>query len=548
MNANEITAFLATVRLFRDFDERQLNRLARHFREKTLSNGDQLFTEGEPGGDFYIITSGKIHLARGVGEDKREIGDLARGEFFGEEAYLRNREHSATATALGETNLLVLDTDRFGQLLDDYPNIRTDLEILARSYRLARRKDFSWLLPGEVIHLISQKHYFVFLQALVPSVILGIIGGVLLLSSFLGEGGSLFGNLIVTIPGALVSAIAILWMVWAWIDWGNDYYVVTNKRAIWLEKIVLMYESRHEAPLEAVLSVNNRSDYIQRLWGSADVIISTYTGNIVMANVDKPHQLEDIIREYWQRAQQRASEEEEEMRVQLVRESIGLEEKEELPEREPPPPKPKPGPLLRFANFLKTRHEENGTVTYRKHWFLLLRKSWRVLLFLIITTTLLIVFFGRIPAHLRIIAVGGVFIINFIATGFLIYHIVDWGNDIYQVDHRHIFDIDRKPFGEDSRKSAPLERILNINFRQSFFQQMLNFGTVVINVGEAEFTFDGVVNPSMVQQEVFQRYYARKQSLEARDAERERSRMAEWLRIYHEQVDSGQIIDHEPDM
>lgn len=544
----ETAEFLSTVRLFRHFEEENLYNLAALFEERFLTDGDLLFSEGEIGGDFYIITSGKIHLARGQGHNRVEIGDLTSGEFFGEESYLRNKGHTASAVSVGETTLLVLKEDRLSQLLKEHPETKAELENLARSYQIARRRDFNWLVSGEVIHAVAKKHFFVLLKSLVLSTILGITGAITLLISFLNSGGNIFGNLLLSIPGALLIGFAILWAVWVWVDWGNDFYVVTDKRAVWQERIVLMYESRHEAPLDAVLSVNLRTDFIQRLWRSGNVLINTYTGSIVMENVDRPEHLVDVIKEYWHRAQDQATQMEQDARVQMIRESIGIEMKDEEEQvRQPFPQSSQSGRSPGLFSFLKTRFEENGVVTYRKHWFLLLRRSWKVVLFLLVTTGALGWFYWRPNAYIFLITVS-IILANIIATFILIYHFVDWSNDIYQLTDRQIFDIDRKPFGEDTRKSAPLERILNTSVEQNFWQRLLNYGNVIINVGEAKFTFDGVVSPSIVQQEVFQRYHTRKQKLEAEEAERERVRMVEWIKIYHEQVEGTRTVDHEPDI
>lgn len=548
MDSQEIAEFLTTVRLFRHFEEEQLIKLAPLFEERFLSDGELLFSEGDPGGDFYIITSGTIHLARGAEHNRVEIGNLSTGEFFGEESYLRNKGHTASAVAVGKTSLIVLKEDKLSQFLQDHPETEAELENLAKSYQIARRKDFNWLVPGEVIHAVTKKHFFVLLKKLVFSAILGIAGGIVLLISFLNSGSSIFGNLMLSIPGAILTSIAFLWAFWVWVDWNNDFYVVTDKRAVWQEKIVLMYESRHEAPLDAVLSVNLRTDFIQRLWGSGNVLINTYTGSIVMKNVDRPEHLIDVIKEYWLRAQDQASQMEQEARVQMIRESIGIDTNDDQEQvRQPPPQPPKPDASPGLFRFLQTRIEEKGVVTYRKHWFLLFRRSWKVILFLLLSTAVLVYSYLRPNNYVFLITVSTV-LANFVATLFLIYHFVDWSNDIFQVTDRQIFDIDRKPFGEDTRKSAPLERILNTSVEQNFWQRILNYGNVIINVGEAKFTFDGVVSPTLVQQEVFQRYHARKQKLEAEEAERERVRMVEWIKIYHEQVEGSRTVDHEPDI
>ena len=548
MNISEIADFLAEIRLFRTLDEMEINTLARHFEEKSIKDGKNLFREGDPGGDFYIITSGKIHLARSSGNDVVEVGTLRARDFLGEESYIRKRGHSATATAIGETTLLVMKPDHFGQMLQEFPVIQEEFEILAKSYQIGRRKNFEWLAEDEIIHMITQKHYYVLLGALLPLVLLILIGTYLIWKGLTVN--SEFTGILTAFVGIILTVPMILWGLWKWIDWGNDYYIVTDRRVVWVEKIVLLYGSRNVVPLDAVLSVNVNSGYWQRFWKSGDVIVNTFTGRMTMKNVNRPEQFADAIEEYWHRAQQSATEEEYQIRVRSIRENLGFQEKEEAPEipeeLKETDQKKKPGLLLQIINFLKTRYEENGTVTYRKHWFLLFRASWKSILFLIATTIILVLLliypisFSSIISLLIILA-------NVVATLFFLYNLLDWANDIYQVTDRYIFDIDRKPLGQDIRKSAPLEQILSTRVGQNFWQRFFNYGDVLIRVGEAEFSFDGVANPSMVQQEVFHRLSARKLQIEAQEARQERKRMVEWLKIYHDQVNGGRDIDHEPD-
>ena len=78
--------------------------------------------------------------------------------------------------------------------------------------------------------------------------------------------------------------LGFIWGIWNLLDWGNDYYIVTNQRVIWLERVIGLYESRQEAPLRTVLSVGMESDQLGRIFGFGDVIVRTYTGQIIMRN------------------------------------------------------------------------------------------------------------------------------------------------------------------------------------------------------------------------------------------------------------------------
>ncbi len=546
MTPAEIADFLATIRLFRDLDERELIKLARHFKEKSVTYGGILFREGDPGGDFYIITSGKIHLARGEGEERIEIGDLSSGEFFGGEAHLENRGRFATATANGETSLLVMMSEHFGGILQEHPNIKEELKILTRSYEIWQRKKFEWLEAKEIIHMITRKHPYVLLGSLLSILPLIPIGLYLVWIGFTADDD--VTGILIAFLGIMLAVPTTLLALWRWLDWGNDYYILTNKRVVWLEEVFLFHKGRNVVPLDAVLSVDVNTSFWQRLWGAGDVVVNTFTEKMTMKNAAHPKQFADVIEEYWHRAQNRATEMERQTRIRVFRENFGLQEKEEtLNTAQETSQMRKPNSLRHIANFLKTRYEENGTVTYRKHWFLFFRDSWKAFLFLIVGIALLlllvirpVISFGWLLSWLVIFA-------NFVAVVLVLYYLVDWANDIYQVTDRHIFDIDRKPLGQDTRKSAPLEQILSTKVEQNFWQRLLNYGDVLIRVGEAEFTFDGVVNPSMVQKEIFNRLSVRKQQIEAQEAAQERERMVEWLKIYHEQVGDNHNPDHEPD-
>lgn len=557
MNLHQTADFLKSVRFFQDLDDTQRYALAQEFTSISLKNGEELFREGKPGGDFYIITSGTIHLARWENDDEISIGNLGLGDFLGHESYVTNSNHAARATSVGKSTLITLDINQFDLVLEQYPEIEDDIKFLARSYTIGRQQAFSWLGENEIIHFIAKKHIYLLLSSLLIPLIMGAAGAVALFFSISKIDS--FNFMMLAFFGTSFSVIGILWTLWQWIDWGNDYYIVTDQRVIWVEKIVLLYESRNEAPLDAILSIDINTNFLQRLFRSGDVVVNTFTSKIIMRAVDHPEQFNKIIQDYWQRSQSHSEQYEHGTRMRILRERLGFDEKVDTSdEPAPSPQKVQPSLFLHLLNRLAVRYEEDGIVTYRKHWYLLLRRIWIILAVLGIGGAVLLVrilaigsstsFFGLATpiddlGALVIVLAGCIGI----SSPWWIYHIVDWSNDVYQVDNKKIFDIDRKPLGKDISKSAPLEKILNMSVEQTFLQRIFNFGTVNINIGEATFTFEGVHNPSLVQQEVFSRYYARKEVLKREVAEGERKRMVNWISTYHEQVDAQKNSGDEPD-
>jgi len=75
------------------------------------------------------------------------------------------------------------------------------------------------------------------------------------------------------------------------------------------------------------------------------------------------------------------------------------------------------------------------------------------------------------------------FLLTVFMLCWLIYRYIDWRDDVFQLTPTQVIDIDRKPFGRLSRRSAPLENILSIEYeRKGIFQMLFNFGTVYITV------------------------------------------------------------------
>ena len=100
----------------------------------------------------------------------------------------------------------------------------------------------------------------------------------------------------------------------------------------------------------------------------------------------------------------------------------------------------------------------------------------------------------------------------FILALWWIYRYVDWRNDIYQLNDEQIIDIYRKPLGAEDKKTADLDNILSLQHKRlGIIGMLFNYGDVIAMVGTTEFTFDGVFNPALVEQEIFERMNARKQ-------------------------------------
>jgi hypothetical protein len=118
--------------------------------------------------------------------------------------------------------------------------------------------------------------------------------------------------------------------------------------------------------------------------------------------------------------------------------------------------------------------------------------------------------------------------------GWLIYEVMDWSNDQYQVTPEQIVDLDKKPFGTQSRNAAQLENILGTEYQRiGILGEIFNYGTVYITVGGSKLAFENVIDPASVQSDIDRRREARQAKQAAAKVAAERERMAEWLATYH---------------
>jgi CRP-like cAMP-binding protein len=86
---------LAQVPLFSSLKKKELERIARTMRERTVETNEALAIEGREGVGFFLIESGTALVTVG-GEERRTLGP---GDHFGEIALIAGSRRTATVTA-----------------------------------------------------------------------------------------------------------------------------------------------------------------------------------------------------------------------------------------------------------------------------------------------------------------------------------------------------------------------------------------------------------------------------------------------------------------
>ena len=107
----------------RSADDASLRDLAAAFVEQRAEPGVVLFTEGEPGEDFWLILSGEVEVRRG----EERLATLGEGACLGEGALLADRPRSATAVVRRPAALLRASSRAFRFILEQHPELRAEL-------------------------------------------------------------------------------------------------------------------------------------------------------------------------------------------------------------------------------------------------------------------------------------------------------------------------------------------------------------------------------------------------------------------------------------
>jgi len=127
--------------LFSALDDEGAKALRASMTEVTLPRGEVLFHEGDPGDRVYVVTEGKIKLARSSGDGRENlVGILGPGEMFGELSLFDPGPRTAAAIALTDSVLLGLGHDDLQAWLTGRPDVAKAL-LRAMAHRLRRTNE-----------------------------------------------------------------------------------------------------------------------------------------------------------------------------------------------------------------------------------------------------------------------------------------------------------------------------------------------------------------------------------------------------------------------
>lgn len=103
---------------------------------RILRSGELLFHESDPGHSAYLIESGQVRIYVGEGAAAMTLAELGPGDLVGEMAMIDDAPRTASAVAIEETTLLVIDREHLAdRIVQTDPVVRALLGGQLKRYR-----------------------------------------------------------------------------------------------------------------------------------------------------------------------------------------------------------------------------------------------------------------------------------------------------------------------------------------------------------------------------------------------------------------------------
>ena len=534
----EVFNLLRRIHLFKSLGDSTLLQLVKKFEVVSYEEGQIIFEANALATSFFIIYNGVISVEVETNEGVETLSLLQPDDYFGEDVLDTEPYRHSIARASKSSVVLKISNDDLVEVIEDYPDLTSTFKVIQTSYQNLLKIPAPWCKAEESIYYFNRAHPLFLIKSLIFPIMVIIFP--LILGIFLFFQTAVDSTIIYFL-GSSGLLIGMGWAVWNIVDWLNSYCIITDQRAILIEKIVMLYESRQETPLGAVLSITEQTNLAGRSLSYGNIDIRTYTGVLHFKHLAFPEQVIALFEEHWERAKKRFSEEDRNEMEKLLRERFSQNDEDKLEEIDKKldlseKSREKNNRILSFlANIFSLRTETDDIITYHTHWFILLKMIILPTLILLILTIIIIIFFnGSLSFLPNNFFFPAVIVIDFISIVWWLYRFVDWRNDYYLITKDQIIDVYRKPLGLEDRQAAPIKNIQSIEFKRlGIIGILLNFGTVFIRVGDKQFKFDHVFNPAEIQRELFERYMSLIKSEKSAQTDRDRQRMADWMDAYH---------------
>ncbi len=546
---------LKKIPLFSRLEDRmgdlELYQIAQITHDQVYQHGEWLFRQGEVSDRMIYVTEGQVQLTainqQGV---TLEVGLLGLGDIAGETGLLVGDYHDVTATAEGYARVLYLLRTELNDLIEKRPYLERRLNISPEVARRRNIRQFDWLREDEWVIASVQRHWVrLSRQAVAPAFVLLLLLPAVVMLLLTGQ------TILMALGGFL--AIPILGLVagigWIYINWRDDYFVVTTQRVVHIERTGPFSTHQQESPLDNVVDISEtQPGLMANLLDYGNLVLETAgeTVDIDMSYVPAPDALRLLISRQVGRTKARdVLKTRGQIRDMLAHRLEPTEAPEQLPGISGPVQPRQPGRielrvLLRSLwEYLfppaRIEIDDGNIIIWKRYWLPGVIWSAPALVpfllftiggpFYLATRAGTPSFPGWLVAWLFVEA---------IAFAALLWYVEDWRNDYFQLTGSHIILVERLPLLlRETRRETRLDRIQNLSYVvPTIFARILDYGHVGFETAgtEGQFRLQWVRRPEDVQQTISNRQYEYRQHQIQAEANRRQQELLTWFATYDE--------------
>jgi CRP-like cAMP-binding protein/uncharacterized membrane protein YdbT with pleckstrin-like domain len=544
----EKVAHLAATTLLANVEREKLLPLAPVFETAHHAPGDVIAYEGEVDTTLRVLVAGTVSLqhARPDGAVEHR-GLLAYGACIGLHGVFTGTARDNSALALEPVTVLYLDGEVLWEVLRTDADMLDHLVLPDEIRRRIKMPSAREAAGGEVEMARFRRHWLTLVPRLllVPSLIFLLLTALVLPLS--RTGASPLGMLLLALLDIVLTLGSATWIFF---DWWRDYLAVTNRRVVHVEETPLIDARRSAARLERIQDVRFvQPGILSRIFNFGDLSIQTAGSKMAVQfkTLGQPAEARGRIFEQVRLAKDLAQSERQALIARKILAAMGKAPMVE-PERdlyassleEERRPLHVLGEILGYFIPRTRIEDQDGTITWRKHWWMLLTSIWLpalLLAFLVGTVAWIELGLAPVPAS----SLDGTGLGLLLAVGILLvwlwWQYEDWRNDLYVLTDELIIDIERKPLGFFAeQRQAPLAQIQDVRYVvPNPLAAILKFGDLLIETAAEHggFTFDYIYHPESVQEEIFFRMEQRLAAAQKVDQDRRDDELIRWISAYH---------------
>jgi hypothetical protein len=507
-----------------------------------------VFRQGQPAQGLYMLVSGHAILFTSGPDGEQIRGEVHENQYVGEAALFRVTHERMSMRVTQPSVILFLSRVRFQEVLLAHPEIRQFLtgepaNLNATPFVPA----FSGQRQGERLLLRQQRHSWAFIRASIVPIIIGMV--LVFVAFYLSATG-------LTLP-ILMLAVVIpgLWLYYLYVEWQNDYLIITDQRVMQYQRTILALTNTVQDTL--ISSVHEVSydipaaDPFARLFNYGTVFIKTAgeSGNLTLTLMPNPEYIQRVLISALQTFRQTAE--------QQDRAAIGAVIDQVLNKGAAPAPQTStttatqnPPRDIQPPGILSTRFVDGqNNVVYRKHISVWLGHVLLPVLFILAGGAVFIVGLLWQTPFSSIEYLIGPFI-SLVGIVWFYWADWDWRHDMLILGQSTIRIVHRRPLWlQDLSQQVLLQQVDDVGVtRNGLLNTLLNRGDLSVSLigDDIPKVFNGVTAPDQVKNEIFERRAILQRQKKENELLQQRQEIARYLDVYHERVQA--LSTNEPNM